>query len=50
MDAFNRCKQKGGKIKTQIIDPKTKEKRRVCYLKGWGPVASSEKLTNKKKK
>ena len=42
MDAFNRCKAKGGRIK--IV-----EKRRVCFLKGWGPVAESKKVEAKKK-
>jgi len=41
-DAFTRCREKGGKIKTMVIDPKTKEKRKVCFLKGWGPVAESK--------
>jgi len=58
-NAFERCKKLGGKIKVMVIDPDTGEKRKVCYgvksknKKGkivpWGPVASSEKLTKKKK-
>jgi len=41
-DAFTRCREKGGKIKTMVIDPNSKEKRRVCFLKGWGPVAEGK--------
>ena len=42
-DAFSRCKAKGGKVKFMVIDPKTKKKGNVCFLKGWGPVAESTK-------
>ena len=38
MDAFNRCLEKGGTIKIQKVGPEG-EKRRVCSVKGWGPVA-----------
>ena len=38
-DAFTRCQEKGGKIKTIVIDPSSKKRGRVCFLSGWGPVA-----------
>ena len=41
-NAFLRCQEKGGKIKTIVVDPQTKERGRVCFLKGWGPVAESK--------
>ena len=60
MDAFNRCKELGGKVKVQIIDTETGEKRRVCFgaksknKKGkiieWGPVAESKVFESPKKK
>ena len=41
-DAFTRCQEKGGKIKTIVIDPVSKKRGRVCFLKGWGPVAEKK--------
>ena len=53
MDAYNRCKQLGGKTKVTVVNEDTGEKRRVCsgaksrhpktkkWIK-WGPVAERE--------
>jgi len=58
MDAFNRCKQLGGKVKIIVINPDApknkQEKRRVCSLKhkdpkkAWGPVAEGVPYVSKK--
>jgi hypothetical protein len=50
MDAFNRCIEKGGKVDVIVIDPKTKERRRICKLKGWGPIAEGNVYEKSKKK
>jgi len=49
MDAYNRCVEKGGTITIKKVGPKG-EKRRVCSVKGWGPVAESVDYKPKKKK
>ena len=53
--AFERCKELGGKIEIRVINPDTKEKRRVCFgvkdpktKQVWGPVAEDKPYSNKK--
>jgi len=59
MDAFNRCKKLGGKVRIRVVNSDTGERRRVCSgaksknAKGkiveWGPVAESKVYKPKKK-